>query len=363
MNPLEIEPLFFDDAVFLHHATFYGAPASAMYVIGRYRMFAKVCLFLNVRSGQVFVQDQEELIELPEWLKTLPPPIGSVRGKRGYECLLAWWAAKGRMFEIMELPAELWTCVFELAFGMDIYPDYSEKLGLGQAHRRQHPNALHEVKVVDAPTISILSVDKQVHAELLPFAHKHTCKCFADSDVFRTYIRDLPAAPLKFDHLRILELDFSLLDFMFFFGVEITPFDSVEERQYLDPSGMWREATILKHLPALAYLYLRFPATSDGMNDPGHNTGHLNGHESGTDWRGRARSFHISCEKVLVDWILTFAFEHIRSIPKITLYGYIKTSTKAKWDRSFNVGNDQDERNEDVEMAKVMVQNWDRNDL
>lgn len=59
MNPLEIEPLFPDGAVFFHQAMFYGAPASVMYVIGRYRMIAKVRLFINAIGGLVFVQDQE----------------------------------------------------------------------------------------------------------------------------------------------------------------------------------------------------------------------------------------------------------------------------------------------------------------
>ena len=58
MNPLEIEPLFSDDAVFLHQAMFYGCAASAMYAIGRYGMIAKVRLFINASDGQVFVQDQ-----------------------------------------------------------------------------------------------------------------------------------------------------------------------------------------------------------------------------------------------------------------------------------------------------------------
>ena len=53
-----------------------------------------------------------------------------------------------------------------------------------------------------------------------------------------------------------------------------------------------------------------------------------------------------------------------QSIPKITLYDYIKNSTKAKRDGAFKAAKGYEAgKNEEVKMAKAMVRNWDRNDL
>jgi len=43
----------------------------------------------------------------------------------------------------------------------------------------------------------------------------------------------------------------------------------------------------------------------------------------------------VSCQKDFVDMFLLFAFDGIRHIPKITLSGHVKNSTKENWDRIF----------------------------
>jgi hypothetical protein len=40
----------------------------------------------------------------------------------------------------------------------------------------------------------------------------------------------------------------------------------------------------------------------------------------------------VSCQKTLVDWILTAALTQIVHVPKITLSGHVKDSTRRKWE-------------------------------
>ncbi|KAJ4359470.1 uncharacterized protein N0V89_000024 [Didymosphaeria variabile] len=41
------------------------------------------------------------------------------------------------------------------------------------------------------------------------------------------------------------------------------------------------------------------------------------------------------CYRVIIDWILTFAYPYVKHIPKVHLQGHIKNVTKTKWDRIF----------------------------
>ena len=273
MNPLEIEPLFSDDAVFLRQAIFYGAAASAMYAIGRYGMIAEVRLFINARSGQVFVQDQERLIELEEWLKTLPPPVGTITGQRGYECLQTWWLAKGEMFRLMDLPPELWTYILELVFGLDVYPSYRDNIGHGSGK----PKNFRNEKYAPEPSRGILTLNKAICKALLPFVLKKTCKCFVDG-YLQEYKLDMVMwnAWRKFANMTILELDYTNAEYFEFFRVEVAPFIDHSWGPWPGRSTSWQigHASILLELPTLNHLYLRFTAPTDGVADPWYGTGH-----------------------------------------------------------------------------------------
>ena len=359
MNPLEIEPLFSDDAVFLHQAMFYGSAASAMYAIGRYGMIAKVRLFINASDGQVFVQDQEKHIDLEEWLKTLPPPVGSVKGARGYECLQGWWKVKGQMFRLMELPPELWTSIFELAFGFDVYPGSYDSLGNGSSDKVYTRNK----KCAPAPTKAVLFLDKKIHAAILPFVLKNTCKAFDVLHNFKRHLDDRIIGPGQFDRLKVLELDLSNTEYFQFFKVQVVPFIPHPLTVH---SSFAIDASILAKLPALNHLYLRFTAPINGMQDPWYNTGQHNGHAINppSDFRGHTRRLDIGCQKVVVDWILVFAKEYLEKIPLVTLYGCIKHSTKAKWDKILK--DERASKHGEVHAMtdeKQMIKHWDLDDL
>ena len=130
--------------------------------------------------------------------------------------------------------------------------------------------------------------------------------------------------------------------------------------------GNIEDATILSKLPALSHLYLRFTVPHDGSVDPWFSTGEYNGHapNSITDFRGHDYRLDIACQKLVVHWILTFAKQYLEKIPLVTLYGCIKNSTKAKWDKILK-----DERQSkggevhDMTEEKEMIKHWDLNDL
>lgn len=107
-------------------------------------------------------------------MKILPPPVGSVRGAHGHECLQAWWKVKGQMFRLMELPPELRTYIFELAFGLDIYPGSRNSLGDGSSDTVHTRNK----KCAGPPAKAVLFLNKQIHQAVSPFVLKNTCKCY-----------------------------------------------------------------------------------------------------------------------------------------------------------------------------------------
>jgi hypothetical protein len=41
---------------------------------------------------------------------------------------------------------------------------------------------------------------------------------------------------------------------------------------------------------------------------------------------------HVSCQKVVVDWFFTMALTYLKSVPRITLSGDVKQSTRLKWE-------------------------------
>ncbi|KAF2994179.1 hypothetical protein E8E13_001697 [Curvularia kusanoi] len=49
----------------------------------------------------------------------------------------------------------------------------------------------------------------------------------------------------------------------------------------------------------------------------------------------RTAELRVACQKTIVDWILTFALDHIRHVLKIILSGHIKDSTRQKWEFRF----------------------------
>lgn len=73
--------------------------------------------------------------------------------------------------------------------------------------------------------------------------------------------------------------------------------------------------------------------------------------------------FITSCQRVIVDWILTFAKEQIEHIPRVILTGYIKKSTKAKWDAIFERARQGEDIQAEISNAQEAIRSWPLDDL
>ncbi|KAF2816220.1 uncharacterized protein BDZ99DRAFT_131422 [Mytilinidion resinicola] len=114
-------------------------------------------------------------------------------------------------------------------------------------------------------------------------------------------------------------LVFLTVDYINFFEV---PLPGLAQKPSLQPLASCLGKDLL---PGLQHLEIRFQNTKLGPAiDPwGH-------HDNGTMKLGS--DFRTSCHKVLIDWIILFAIDHIKHIPRVELKGYIKTSLKQKWE-------------------------------
>lgn len=113
--------------------------------------------------------------------------------------------------------------------------------------------------------------------------------------------------------------------------VRVAPFD-IQGAEIRDRSLRGR-ASIFPSIHSLQSLMLTFESTKfSAEGDPWGYLGPYNGHEWYCDFRGNRdrEGFYTSCQKLIMDWTLTFAKPYIAVLPKVILSGYIKHSTKQK---------------------------------
>lgn len=365
-NPLHIEPLFSCDASSL------WSGAVAMYAVGRYGLIAKIPLMLG-DSGGVSVLAEDHVEELAGWLESLPPPICSVSDCKGFKMQDAWYTATGQTYNFMGLPAEIRLHILELSFGYDIYPTRDNMIfGAGSSEGEFENAKRHAIrKIVPALEKNVLMLEKEMSVKMWEWTHKLTRKCFAIPLYFGQYLTALPKAKFRLDTLQILELQFTNQEYLCYFGVRVVPFRDHSDST-TDAPFLWQRAKVFKEIPSLKHLYLHFRAPMpDGRSDPWTRTGHLranygldqqtsNGEfiSSLHDWRGgyNGRTCHISCQRLLLGWILAYAVEYLKDIPKVTLCGWIKDDVRELWQRVL-----QDEINgihSDLTEIKQVVENW-----
>lgn len=162
----------------------------------------------------------------------------------------------------------------------------------------------------------MLLLEKETSSKLWDYLHKRTRKCFLRREYFRDYIHKmLPHAPMRLETLQILELSFSNKELVQFFGMNLVPFRYVAQRY----PAFWQEARVLKALPMLKQVFLRFrPPAADCCSDPWAFTGWMRNlyglplnsgfyDPDDCDWRGRhyRHNVNVSCQRLLTDWILT----------------------------------------------------------
>jgi hypothetical protein len=99
-----------------------------------------------------------------------------------------------------------------------------------------------------------------------------------------------------------------------FFGVSVSP------ALRLDPAHS--SGSLLQTIPQLAQLQMWF-------RDPKEREGYRE-----SPWVDGARhdELYTCCQRVMVDWVMTFAWPFVKTLPKVTIGGAVKHDSKVKWD-------------------------------
>ena len=338
---------------------------------------AKVPLRIDAVKGRLAVMDCGRARDFEAWIhENLPAPTDAPLGDVGLRLQRQWWMQNGQHFSIIHerMPVEMRLHILEYAFG-EIHPNHDSFFGYGSILGPQNGYVMYDydpnptMAHADPPTPGVLLINKQINNELDGLV-KRAKKCFQHLDV-RLAVRHPSTAGVKHDAfdiaqtLVVVEVEHSNTDFMHMFGVTVATWMNWEEKQPV-PGGT---AYIFPQLPCLKHLILRFQSPMyASFDDP---SGKIWGRDLGVymrrnlgqvDVRGH-HDYTTSCQKTIVDWTLVFAKEVLVQLPKvkITLCGFIKTSTKNKWDTILA-----EERRGvpyDESPEKQMIMAWDPNDL
>jgi hypothetical protein len=270
---------------------------------------------LNVET--IHVRLDSEWLPVQQWLVQLADE--SILAKRSTFSITYFWHKRGgKHFRLMDLPVELRLMIFDrmIAPSGEIYPlnkalllafrqatiaqpthEYSY-ITLGGGYRKDditsgsmyepEPWALEYREPVPPPNLNLLYVSKQVKEEALRIGWEYSKRCFINPYIFTTVADSKIGVAKRFDVLGRIQLSFTVRSWFKFFGVEAVP---VFNQDLSASLGYY-----LGELKDTCKLEIRFRDPEDGYNgDPwGTSTGST------------------TCQTVIVDWILTWAFEHIK---------------------------------------------------
>jgi hypothetical protein len=287
------------------------------------------------------------------WLADLKdPPDDGIFKEEGWKEQHAWWMANGKTFNIMQLPTELRLLILEQAVGVEHYPGHQDQgpfsfLGAG-SEKLRYPSwyssfpADPTKRLIPMPNTNILFTCKQLYSETRHHLLYGSSKAFLDDSMLDQYLHYRPRRSSgSLDFLVHLDLDFSLGDYLGFFGFH-RPFRILQHPKTVP-------AIQLKSLATLKTLGLHFRST---LLSASENPFRVPSSLVGT----RSDGYSTPCQKISVDWILTCAKQYIEHIPRVYLTGYIKTSTKTKWETI--LADERHGKHHDLTKVKGRIMNW-----
>ncbi|KAK3080577.1 hypothetical protein LTS18_000117 [Coniosporium uncinatum] len=256
---------------------------------------------------------------------------------QAYNTQWSWWKANGKMFPLFSLPPELRDNIYTHAWGERTAPYLC---GITPRPLRRNHAIFEEFSVateVETPNTSVARLGKQVNDEYKQAAIEQTIKVlYTPAELARllSWSWTQPSAKAALA-LRRLELNFEHDAYIRFFNVHLPGIHVSHEVNWMGPptvtplprDASWGAARVLKHIPNLRVLTIRFQSTMLGpLTDP---------------WRSWPQDLQFrelpatSCQKVLLDWMLKFGYEYLKGVnAKVYLTGAIKSSAKKKWEQA-----------------------------
>ena len=296
-------------------------------------------LVRNKRPGKD--EDKQPWTPLIHWLLKLPIPHNLLTqgfNKRGVprilHCQQIWWSKNGQCFPFLRLPAELRALVYKHALGEIIHPEthYNMALGVRQLSlgpRQDRASAYHHgsrfASAQGELNYNILALNKATRADALKAGWEGTWKHFkAPGDLLD--VLDPTIVSSAYVWLSRVHLSWTLTEYLSFFGVSIHPAISIDASR--------SKGHVLQGISGLRYLEMSFrspygAASSDNPWSYFYTHNRQNAwFYNNTNYRNMAMA---PCQKIIVDWIMTFAFPYIKTIPNVRLAGAVKRTTKEKW--------------------------------
>ncbi|KAK5683216.1 hypothetical protein LTS10_004747 [Elasticomyces elasticus] len=285
-------------------------------------------------------------VSIKEWLAGLAEPdVELPTGECGYELQAKWWEARGRFCDfpalsediqhklLLHMVGEVCEAVMQPGYGWDkVNPGYllrqtidsPQLFALGryftdyESHERHHqlPRGLFRL-------------DKSTCQQLQSILRCHVTKRFSSYPEYQGYHRqilELQALP-SLAFLNRIQLKLSDREYARFFGavLHLPLFDS-------RPAPA---AALLAELPGLRHIEICFESVIEMYlaSDQRGDTQYL----AGWFFSGRgikqqlAKHAALPCRKAIVDFLLSFAYKHLKDIPRVNLTGDIKQSTRDRW--------------------------------
>ncbi|KAF1850154.1 uncharacterized protein K460DRAFT_350253 [Cucurbitaria berberidis CBS 394.84] len=229
-------------------------------------------------------------------------------------------------FRLMDLPVEIRLMIFEFAIAPagKVYPrskaskndwpaDVSkvkpqdEHITLGIGYNNTSSQRVEVYQETPPPNLSLLYINKKVKDEALKAGWEGLKRCFVDYPAFSSVAESKIGVATRFNILGHIELSFTSKAWFEFFGIEVKPIIHLTESISLGHH--------LTRLNERTHLEIRFRDPEDGyIGDPWGETFE-----------------RTTCQTIMVDHILTLAFEHIKHIKDIKITGFVRKPQKDYW--------------------------------
>lgn len=295
-------------------------------------------------ANKIHVRISGEWIPIGQWLTEMAKNSG-VMYERSPESIQYFWNKRnGHSIEFKKLPAEIRRMIRQYAIAPEgeIHPlsefvKHRRYIAAPELARKDarifmgigHDGGLDKLKLmrgeyseyvrhrtqevhpkISLPNTNLLLVNKWIHQEALEAGWNGTVKCFTDSENFIAVVDSKVGAAKHFNVLGRIELSFTTGEWLRFSGIKTDL--GLSLRQTKDESF----GPYLAQLAKTARLSIRFRDPDDGWADH--------------PWGQAVQT--TACQSVMIDWIMIFAFSHIKHIAFINLTGCIKKLQKQKWE-------------------------------